>query len=114
MDIQSNIDTRVNEFEIRAMLEAALDPPGRRTPVDKMCDLYKIIFGATFCSSQQIAGRGEDQYKQYLHYRFYRYMRHIGPGQAGTLCSYIVLNEAKHDKVGRCAYPAAAPHADPL
>ena len=114
MNIQSNMDTRVNEFEIRAMLEAALDPPGRRTPVDKMCDLYKIIFGATFCSSQQIAGRGEDQYKQYLHYRFYRYMRHIGPGQAGTLCSYIVLNEAKHNKVGRCEYTAAAPHADPL
>lgn len=111
-DFQAEVDNSISAPKIRELAELALNSDTTEV-LDKMSDIMKLNFIASFFSSQQICRRGEDHYKQKLVQRFTRVIKRIGP-KPGTMCSFVVMNEAKHNQVNRLEYTAQAPHSDAL
>ena len=107
-DFHAHVEPDISRWEIRTLLLNALNG----FPSLSICVLFIIQMVASFCSSAQICRRGEEHYKQRLRQRFCKILDKLGAG--GTMCGWIVTNQAKHNQTGRVEFTAFAPHLDPL
>ena len=112
-DIQLQVDSRIENRQVHnvLMMAAGVGVPNDGK-VRKLDSQQRLVFACTFTWSSAVIRRGEDCYKQRLHHRFLKENRAIGP--TGTVCTYVVAKDGKHNKNGNVEYTAAAPHVDPF